>query len=180
MKIYLRKITLDDGKYIVKWRNDLKVRNHCFNKTEITIDSNRRFYETKVLTGQYKQYMVIRVDDEYGAVSYPIATVYLKDFDENNKKCELCIFTSNDLEWNTESQIIAIKELLRIAFTEYNIMKVYSYVIRNNSDEIELLLRAGFFVEARLEKEAIDINGKFVNVYRMAILKNDYTSLIAS
>ncbi len=88
MRIYLRPVTLEDGAIIVKWRNSPKVSKNCFNKSIITTETNEQFYSTYVETGKYKQYIVERIDEDFGVSSYPIATVYLKDFDETNKRCE--------------------------------------------------------------------------------------------
>ena len=101
MRIYLRPITLEDGESIVKWRNSGDVSSHCFDKTPITIKSNEMFYHSNVETGKYKQFIVERIDEDFGVSSYAIATVYLKDLDKVNHRCELCIFTSDDQEWNT-------------------------------------------------------------------------------
>jgi RimJ/RimL family protein N-acetyltransferase len=169
MKIYLRPITLEDGPSIVKWRNSTNVSDHCFNKTTITVESNAAFYRAYVETGRYKQFIVERIDEDYGVASYPIATVYLKDFDKVNKRCELCIFTSDDQEWNTESQGIAIALLLEKAFKEYGMHKVYSFVFADNKDEVALMKRAGLVEESVLEKEAINRDGEYVNVLRMTI-----------
>lgn len=98
MRLYLRPITEEDGTYIVKWRNSDKVRKHCMTKAPITMEANQKFFREKVLTGKYKQFMVERIEEETGLVTYPIATVYLKDFDNENKRCELCVFTSSDVE----------------------------------------------------------------------------------
>ena len=86
-----------------------------------------KYPEVALTNGQFKNF-VERIDENVGVSSYPIATVYLKDIDRNNKRCELCIFTSDDEEWNTESQSMAIKMLLEKAFKEYGMHKVYSYV----------------------------------------------------
>ena len=174
MKIYLRPITLDDGAHIVKWRNTRHVSNHCFDKTPISIESNAIFYKRYIETGKYKQFIVERVDEEYGVFSYPIATVYLKDFDQVNHRCELCIFTSDDQEWNTESQSIAIRLLLDKAFNEYKMHKVYTFVFVYNEDEIALMKRSGLSEEAILRKEAIDSNNEYVDILRMSILEDDY------
>ena len=91
MRIYLRPVTEKDGAHIVQWRNSEKVKNHCMTKASITEESNLQFYKEKVLTGKYKQFMVERVEEDTGLVAYPIATVYLKDIDYENKRCELCI-----------------------------------------------------------------------------------------
>lgn len=172
MRIYLRPIKLEDGLNIVKWRNADSVKNHCFNKGEVTLESNEFFFKTYIETGKYKQFIVERIDEDFGVSSYPIATVYLKDFDEVNHRCELCIFTSNDQEWNTESQSIAIRMLLEKAFDEYHMHKIYTYVFVNNQDEVELMKNSGLDVEALLKEEAMDIDGNYVDVYRMMIIKS--------
>lgn len=171
MRIYLRPITEEDGSLIVKWRNEPSVSSHCLNQKPITLESNLEFFRSKVQTGQYLQYIVERVDEDYGVASYPIATVYLKDIDPTNKRCELCIFTSDDQEWNTESQSIAVKQLLEKAFQELGMHKVYSYVFYKYLDEAELLKRAGFTTEAILKNEAIDADGNYQDIVRFSIFK---------
>lgn len=175
MRIYLKPITLEDGAYIVKWRSSPSVVNHCFDKSPVTLESNEAFFKANIETGKYKQFIVERVEEQYGVASYAIATVYLKDMDSVNHRCELCIFTSDDEEWNSESQTIAIKMLLEKAFNEYGMHKVYTYVFSANKDEINLMKKAGLFKEAVLEKEAVNIAGEYVDVYRMAIIQDDFT-----
>lgn len=179
MRIYLRPITLDDGVNIVKWRNSPNVSNHSFDKTPITLESNAIFYKTFVETGKYKQFIVERIDEDFAVSSYPIATVYLKDFDIINHRCELCIFTSDDQEWNTEGQSIAINQLLEKAFTEFSIHKVYTFVFAENKDEVALMKRVGLHEEAVLKQEAIDINGNYVDVFRMAITVDEYKNMFS-
>lgn len=174
MRIYLREITEDDGHLIVKWRNASSVSSHCLNQKPITLESNLEFYRTKVKTGQYLQYIVERIDEDFGVASYPIATVYLKDIDPTNKRCELCIFTSDDQEWNTESQSIAVKQLLEKAFRELDMHKVYSYVFYEYLDEADLLKRAGFTTEAILKNEAIDSKGNYQDIVRFTIFDNQF------
>ncbi len=172
MKIFLRPITENDGANIVKWRNSNKVKNHCMTKAPITLESNQKFYRDNVLTGKYRQFIVERIEEETGLVSYPIATVYLKDIDNENKRCELCVFTSDDVEWQAEGQSIAIKMLVDKAFEEYDMHKVYSYVFYKYSDEVDLLKSAGFSVETILKEEALNESGQFEDVVRLSVFKN--------
>lgn len=168
MRLYLRPITEEDGVYIVKWRNSEKVRKHCMTKAPVTEESNRKFFKENVLTGKCKQYVVERIEEETGLVTYPIATVYLRAIDNENHRCELCVFTSSDVEWEAEGQSMAIKMLLEKAFNEFDMHKVYSYVIHNVNEGMEVLKEAGFEVEAVLKSEAW--NGEeYVDVYRMCI-----------
>lgn len=171
MKIFIRPITENDTSNIVLWRNSEKVKSHCLTKASITKESHLRFYKENIITGKYKQFIVERIEEETGLASYPIATVYLKDIDNENKRCELCIFTSNDVEWNTEGQSLAIKLLLDKAFTDYGMHKVYSYVFRKYPEEIDLLCKSGFTIEATLKGEALNDNGEYEDILRLSILK---------
>lgn len=171
MRIVLTPITENDGDKIVKWRNDPKVRNHCLDKTPVTVESNKAFYKNYVLTGKYKQFIVDCMEESTGVCSYPIATVYLKDMDYGNKRCELCIFTSSDVEWNPEGQTIAIEMLVEKAFNEYGMHKIYSYVFKKYLDEVKLLEKAGFSVEAVLKDEARNEQGEYEDIVRLSVIK---------
>ena len=177
MRIYLRPVTLEDGLNIVKWRNTPSVSAHCMNQLPITQESNEQFFHEHVETGKYIQYIVERIDEDFGVASYPIATVYLKDIDRTNRRCELCIFTSDDQEWNTESQAIAVRMLLEKAFNELNMHKVYSYVFYQFLDEASLLKKAGFTTEAILKDEVISASGEHSDIVRFCFFRRDFMKL---
>ena len=171
MKIFLRPIEEKDGPSIVRWRNAPDVKSHCLDKTHITEESNREFYKANVLTGKYKQFIVECLDETTGVCAYPIASVYLKDMDHGNKRCELCIFTSSDVEWNPEGQAIAIKMLTEKAFEEYGMHKIYSYVFKKFPNEVDLLRNAGFTIEATLKAEAMNENGEYEDLVRLSVMR---------
>ena len=166
MRIFLRPITEKDGDHIVKWRNSDKVLKDCMTKAPITLESHMQYYHDRVLTGKNIQFIVERVEEETGLAAYPIATIYLKDVDRENNRCELCVFTSSDIEWEVESQLLAIKMILDKAFGEYGMHKVYSRVFYNEG--IELLKQAGFTLESVLKSEVL-IDGEYHDIYRMSI-----------
>ena len=112
MRIFIRPITESDTANIVKWRNSEKVHKHCMSKIPVTMESHMQYYRNKVLTGKNIQFIVERIEEELGLAAYPIATIYLKDVDNENHRCELCVFTSCDVEWETEGQILATKMIL--------------------------------------------------------------------
>lgn len=169
MKILLRPITLSDTQNLIKWRNDERVINHCLSRAIITEESHREFYKNNIETGRYKQFIVERIVEDFPII-YPIATVYLKDMDNTNKRCELCIFTSTDTEWEPKNQSLAIKMLVDKAFNEYGMHKVYSYVFYKFPDEVELLKNAGFSAEAILKEEALNAEGKYEDLVRLSII----------
>ena len=173
MQIVLRPVCLNDTQLLIKWRNNENVISHCLSREIITEESNREFYRNYVETGKYKQFIVDYIDDDFPMVAYPIATVYLKDMDYTNKRCELCIFTSTDTEWEPKCQSIAIKMLVDKAFREYGMHKVYSYVFYKFPDEVELLKNAGFSMEAILNDEAMNAEGQYEDVVRLSIIKSE-------
>lgn len=172
MRIFLRPITEIDGPNLVRWRNNPEVLSHCLDKTHITLESNLAFYKANVETGKYKQFIVECIEEHTGVCTYPIATVYLKDMDYGNKRCELCIFTSSDVEWNPEGQTIAIEMLVEKAFKEYGMHKVYSYVFEKFPEEFDLLVKAGFSKEAVLKGEARNESGNYEDLIRLCIVNN--------
>lgn len=173
MQIKIRPVSLEDGRNIVKWHNSPNVLSHTFNKSLITEESNAAFYKAFVESGKYRQFMVERIDEDFGVCSYDIATIYFKDMDTFNHRCELCLFTSDDGEWNDEAKSQAVKMLLDKAFNEYGMHKVYSYVFAEFLDEAELLKNAGFRAEAILSGEALDGDGNYTDVIRFSIVKED-------
>ena len=168
-RIYLRPIVEQDTDMIVKWRNSDYVRSHSLSKKLISRESHLKHFKEHVLTGHYKQFIVERAD-EIGVVFYPVATVYLKDVDVENKRCELCVFTSADQEWIEECQIEGIRLLIKKAFEEYGMHKVYSYVFCKYPEEVQLLEQAGLKIEAKFENEARELDGSYSDVYRMSIV----------
>lgn len=177
MRIYLRPITMDDGPTIVKWRNTPSVQAHCLNQKSITLESNEAFFHKYIETGCYQQFIVERIEEDFGIASYPIATVYLKDIDRTNMRCELCIFTSDDQEWNTDSQSMAVKMLLEKAFEELGMHKVYSYVFYKFMDEASLLKSAGFTTEAIFKEEALSASGEYEDIVRFVITDKEWKSV---
>ena len=166
MKIFLRPITENDGALIVKWRNSKKVHKHCISKAPITLESHMQYYREKVLTGRNVQFIVERVEEELGLAAYPIATIYLKDVDYENHCCELCVFTSSDIEWEAEGQIMATKMILDKAFREYGMHKVFARTFYNEG--IEMLKSTGFTLESVLKSEVL-LDGEYHDIYRLSI-----------
>lgn len=171
MIIVLREVALSDGVKLTKWRNSLKVVRHCIDKTEITEETNRRFYEEMIATGKYKQFIVESLDEQFGGIfSYQIGTVYFKDIDSENRKCELGMFPSDDDEWNSEGQVIAVKQMIFKAFNEMGMHKIYAYVFSDCTEEIELLQSCGFKTEGIFKEEIFD-QEEYRDITRLSIIK---------
>lgn len=171
MKIVLREVRIEDGVNIARWRNSINVVRHCIDKTVISEESNKKFFEKMIIPGKYKQYIVEKYDDEFGGIfTYQIGTIYFKDIDLENKKCELGLFPSDDEEWNSEGQELALKKMVEIAFNEMHIHKVYAYVYSDCEEENKLFEKCGFKIEGKFISEIYEA-GIFRDVLRYGIIK---------
>lgn len=172
MKIILREVKIEDSANIAKWRNNVKVVRHCIDKTIISEESNRIFFDEMILTGKYKQFIVERYDDEFGGIfAYQIGTTYFKDIDNKNHKCELGMFPSDDDEWNSEGQELAVRKMIDLAFSKMDMHKIYAYVYSDCEEEIELLNRCGLQKEAHFRSEILD-DGNYRDILRLAIINS--------
>ncbi|MCI9135012.1 MAG: GNAT family N-acetyltransferase [Lachnospiraceae bacterium] len=174
MDVFLREITQQDSKYIVKWRNSAKVINHCIDKTPTSEETYNTFFTEKIRTGKYIQYMVEKSNNDFPFVSYSIATVYLKDLDETNRKCELGMYASDDEEWDEECKNLAVKKLIEKAFTEFNFHKIYSYVFADCLDELALLEKVGMCREAYLKGEIRENEITYRDIIRLGIINEKF------
>jgi RimJ/RimL family protein N-acetyltransferase len=90
-KIKLRPITYDDTDYIVKWRNNERVRNNFIYREKFTPESHNNFVRTKVETGEVVQLIICEKETER-----PIGSVYFRDVDMAKKEAEYGIFIGED------------------------------------------------------------------------------------
>ena len=125
------------------------------------------FYNTNILTRSFLQFMVERMDETYGTFSYPIASVYLKNLDKKNMKCELGVIPSDDSEWNDEAKVESIRQLTLRAFHEFRFHKVYTYVFADCEDEIRIMKAVGFEQEGYFCEDVCTKDGTYRDVIRM-------------
>lgn len=171
MEIMLRELTLDDSKYVMEWRNSTQVLRYCIDQSIITKESFADFFREKIETKQYRQYMVEKIDDEMGGIySYDVATIFIRNCDEENKKCELGILPSPDYEWNDDVKAKAISMMVERVFCEMQYHKIYATVFADSTGEIKTLKKAGFVHEAYLEDEIREEDGSYRDLVRMKIL----------
>lgn len=176
MDIFLRELTLDDSKHIIHWRNNPSVLNFCIDQSIITEESFAEFYEEKIRTSQYRQYMVEKAGSDNGGAlfSYQIATIFIRYLDEKNRKCEFGILPSPDYEWDDDAKVTAIKMMINKAFEEFGCHKIYATVFADSFGEIKTLKKAGFVHEAYLEDEIMDDNGEYRDLVRLKVIHKDY------
>ncbi len=165
--IYLREIEASDTDDILRWRNQEDVKRYFVNQDPFTKQGHLEWLNNVVATGKAVQFIIM--DNE---IERSFGSVYLRDIDYKNSKCEYGIFIGeNDYRargLGTEAANLIIK----YAFEELKLNKVFLRVLANNKRAIKSYQNAGFQMEGYF-KQDVCINNKYIDIVFMAILKED-------
>jgi RimJ/RimL family protein N-acetyltransferase len=160
-----RDLTPDDLDELVRWRNDPDVNRHLADrlKTEEEAEawlqrlrSNPKTWLKAVL---YHDRLV-----GYGAV---------ESIDEKNRKCELAVVIGEKDIWGRGIGGTLLIEMLRYAFDELRMHRVWAAVAEGNDRSERLVKGAGFSHEGTM-REAICKNGTFIGLLIYSILESEY------
>ena len=165
--IYLRKMTEEDTDYIVKWRNNQRVRGNFIYQKTFTKEGHLHWMDTMIRNGQAVQFIICEQETDR-----PVGSVYFRDICEEHKKAEYGIFIGEDdavgLGIGTETAKLAIW----YGFHVMNLHKIILRVFAHNIGAIKSYEKAGFEKEAYL-KEEVCINGTFEDIVLMAVLNKE-------
>lgn len=167
-KVSIRPITEADTDKIVKWRNAPSVMEHFIYRTPLTREDHLNWFHNRVQTGEVFQFMI--VDEEAGE---EVGSVYLRDVDAQNKKCEYGIFIGEDSCRGKGIGSAAAKLALDFAFEELKLNRVFLRVFADNTRAIKSYENAGFVCEGRFRDDVI-IDGKAYDMVFMGILREEW------
>jgi len=153
----LRRLHKNDAPLILEWMQDPEL--NCFfrfNPDTITIESIVDFIEEATASLTYRHYAIVDEDDTY------LGTISLKNIDKVSNNAEYAISLRKSVIGKGVAHF-ATNELLKIAFDELELHKVYLNVLSDN-------LRAVIFYE----KVGFVFEGEFVD---HLLIRNQYRSI---
>jgi UDP-4-amino-4,6-dideoxy-N-acetyl-beta-L-altrosamine N-acetyltransferase len=162
--IFLREITKDDIQYINKWRSKESIID--------TLGTTFRYinYETDLnwfdnyLKNRHKEVRCAICKKEDGSI---IGVVYLLQIDYQNRNAEFAIFIGNKEEQGKGYGKQASTMMLKHAFNDLNLHKVYLTVLESNTNAIKLYNKIGFTQNGILPDEVFK-KGKYHNMILMS------------
>ena len=166
MKINLLPIDNVDIDLLQKWQNDINIKYPLMGfrfpiqkqsikswLEEIRIDNGK----TKVVYGIF--------DDKN-----PLGMIALQNIDYINSNANYGIYLGNKTSFNKGIGFEATMILLDFAFNGMGLHRIGLEVLSSNKNAINLYKKIGFILEGT-KKESYFLNGKFIDIEMMSILK---------
>ena len=167
-KVTLRAMTEKDTANVVKWRNSPSVVENFIFRTPLTEEAHLNWYRNKILKGEVAQFII--VDNESGK---DVGSVYLRDIDNDNQKCEYGIFIGEESCRGKGLGTAAARLILGYAFDELKMNRVFLRVFAKNTAAINSYKHAGFKTEGVFRQDVI-IDGTAYDMAFMAMLRDDW------
>lgn len=163
----LRKLKVKDAKFMYEWMTDYECnRNFRFDPQKITLKSCENFIETSIQDKENLNLAIVNENDEY------LGTISLKNINYNDLNAEYAISVRKNFH-GTGVAKDATLEVLKYAFEELKLNKVYLNVLSENIRAIKFYEKIGFTYEGEFKKH-LRINSEYKDLKWYGFLKEDY------
>lgn len=166
----LRKLEKKDAKWMLEWMHDEEIQQN-FRTDMLSRDyaDALSFIENaaeKPEEGKNIHYAIVDEKDEY------LGTISLKKIDLTAGKAEYAICLRKKAQGKGIARQ-ATKELLKKAFEEFGLERVYLNVLSDNEKAIHLYEKSGFCCEGEFRRHLF-LNGRYKDLKWYGILKEEY------
>ena len=170
MAVTLRKFKIKDCDGMLEWMHDMEItqcfRDDMFAKRKEDALDFIMHSDNVVADGADAHWAIVEETDEY------LGTISLKSINLKDKNAEYAI-SLRRTAWGKGIGREATKEVLRMAFIEFGLERVYLNVLENNTRAIRLYEKCGFVLEGMFRHHLFK-NGDYRNLRWYAMLKEDY------
>lgn len=170
MTVSLRKFCEADIPLKVKWINDPANNRYLHYDLPLQEDGTRNWFH-KVQDLDNRTDMTILCD------GIPVGIIGLLNIDHKNESAELYITVGETAYKGKGIASAAMKELMRQAFYDLVLHRVYLYTEVENTAAVRAYEKFGFIREGRLRQETKTRNGDFADRFLYSMLKQDFEVL---
>ena len=165
-KVTLRAIEKRDVELLRSWRNHPEMRKYLFSHMPVSEVQQAGWYER---TASDSHNQILMVEDRTGLT---VGYVQLSHIDHKNRSVEVGIHLSPEAQGKGYGRD-AFRTLMRFAFREMNMHRVYLQVFDFNSRAIALYEQLGFREEGRF-RDAVFREGRYCDVVVMSMLESEF------
>ena len=167
-KIFLRNMEEKDLEKKVEWINNPEINETLMYDVPLYLDKTKEWYK-KTLTDKTRHDFAI-IEDETGEF---IGLTGLRRIDERHKRGQFYITIGEKSKWGKGYAKEAVLLVLRFAFNEVGLEKVYLFTLDNNTRARSLYEKLGFEQEALMKKHFF-VHDKLFDLYQHAFLKDKF------
>lgn len=170
MTVRLRQLQSKDCIGMLEWMHDIDMvryfRADMLTKTKKDVLEFINQADVVPLNGRSVHYAIVEEADEY------LGTISLKSINLKDRNAEYAISLRKAAQGRSVAYA-ATKELLNIAFNQFNLERVYLNVLSENKRAIRLYEKCGFALEGEFRNH-LCLGGQYQNLRWYAMLKKEY------
>lgn len=168
-RIYLRALVPEDYKTSIKWRNDPDIQNMVTGHKYFVSPLKEQEWVVNTINDPKRIVCAVclKENDKY------IGNIMLQEIDWINRSAHMPVLIGDKSEWNKGYATEARMMMLKFAFEERGLERIWAEVIETNQSSLKMLEKCGYKVEGLL-RNSVYKNGKFYNVYILSVLKDDF------
>lgn len=169
-KVRLRPIEREDLPRYVRWFGDPEVRRHLGIYIPFSLAQEEQWFEHLLERLARSQDVVLAIDTADGV---HIGSLGLHSINWKDRSAELGITIGEKAYWSQGYGSDAIRTLLRVAFHEMNLHRVFLLVDADNPRAIRCYEKAGFQREGT-SRDAVYRKGAYHDQFVMSVLETEF------
>lgn len=170
MTVRLRRLQSKDCIGMLEWMHDIDMvryfRADMLTKTKKDVLEFINQADVVPLNGRSVHYAIVEEADDY------LGTISLKSINLKDRNAEYAI-SLRRMAQGRGVAYAATKELLNIAFNQFDLERVYLNVLSENKRAIQLYEKCGFVLEGEFRNH-LCLSGQYQNLRWYAMLKKEY------
>jgi RimJ/RimL family protein N-acetyltransferase len=168
--VRLRPIERDDLPRYVEWFGDPEVRRHLDLYLPFSLAQEERWFENLQELLDKEQVVMLAIETAEGV---HIGNLGLMRINWKDRHAELGICIGDKAYWDQGYGSDAIRTMLRLAFREMNLHRVFLRVHDNHARGIRCYRKVGFRQEGTM-RESVFREGAYRDVHLMSILASEF------
>lgn len=166
----IRKLELSDLPYMYEWMQDEEVTaNLQADFASFTMEKVESFIKNAMVQSHESEnlhYAIVDEQDNY------MGTISLKNINRKDKNAEYAIVTRREAHGKGYAAA-ATKDILKVAFEELGLEKVYLYVSTDNVGANKFYRKCKF-VEEGVFRKHMSIKGRLCDIRWYSVLKDEF------
>ncbi|MCD6355667.1 MAG: GNAT family N-acetyltransferase [Anaerolineaceae bacterium] len=169
--VRLRAMERADLPAFVRWFNDPEVRRNLNMVQPLSLGQEEKWY-TDLLNRPVEEHLLC-IEVKQGKKWVFVGSLGFMKINQYERSAEVGISIGDKRFWNKGYGTEATRLLINHGFENLNLHRIYLHIFATNLRGIRSYEKAGFSTEGRL-REARYLEGKYVDVLIMSILKSDW------